>query len=50
MKYNRLGKSDLNVSQLTLGTMQFGAAIDEAQASKIMDVCFDPFSVNSITL
>ena len=36
MKYRNLGKSNLKVSALCLGTMMFGDQTDEAQASTIV--------------
>lgn len=37
MKYNRLGRSNLWVSKVCLGTMHFGPKCDEAEAFRIMD-------------
>jgi aryl-alcohol dehydrogenase-like predicted oxidoreductase len=37
MKYNRLGKSNLRVSALCLGTMMFGDQTDEAESQRIVD-------------
>ena len=37
MKYRRLGRSSLRVSELCLGTMMFGDQTDEAQASSIVE-------------
>jgi aryl-alcohol dehydrogenase-like predicted oxidoreductase len=37
MKYRRLGRSSLQVSELCLGTMMFGDQTDEAQAAAILD-------------
>ena len=37
MKYRRLGRSNLRVSQLCLGTMMFGDQTDGAQAAAIVD-------------
>ncbi len=37
MEYTRLGRSGLDVSRLTLGTMNFGNVTGEADAFKIMD-------------
>jgi aryl-alcohol dehydrogenase-like predicted oxidoreductase len=41
VKYKRLGKSGLNVSELCLGTMAFGRWIDEAASREIIDVALD---------
>jgi aryl-alcohol dehydrogenase-like predicted oxidoreductase len=41
MKYSFLGKSGLKVSQLCLGTMNFGPETDEKDAFKIMDAALD---------
>ena len=37
MEYRKLGKTGLEVSELALGTMQFGWTADEAAAFAIMD-------------
>jgi aryl-alcohol dehydrogenase-like predicted oxidoreductase len=37
MKYTKLGKSNLTVSKICLGTMQFGQRTSEGDAFKIMD-------------
>jgi aryl-alcohol dehydrogenase-like predicted oxidoreductase len=37
MKYNRLGKSNLRVSALCLGTMMFGDQTDVAESQRIVD-------------
>ncbi|MEK9720520.1 MAG: aldo/keto reductase [Quisquiliibacterium sp.] len=37
MKYRRLGKSNLRVSEICLGTMMFGDQTDEAQAASMLD-------------
>ena len=39
MKYRRLGRSNLMVSELCLGTMMFGDQADSAEASAILDSC-----------
>ncbi|MCF6278111.1 MAG: aldo/keto reductase [Anaerolineales bacterium] len=36
MEYRKLGRTDLKVSRLCLGTMQFGWTVDEAQAYKLL--------------
>lgn len=41
MKYRILGNSGLKVSELCLGTMQFGWSADEALAHKILSTAFD---------
>jgi aryl-alcohol dehydrogenase-like predicted oxidoreductase len=41
MKYSYLGKSGLKVSQLCLGTMNFGPETEEKEAFKIMDTALD---------
>ena len=37
MEYARLGRSNMRVSKLALGTMNFGVRTDEAEAFRIMD-------------
>ncbi len=37
MQLRKLGRSDLNVSELCLGTMQFGWTADEATSFAVMD-------------
>jgi aryl-alcohol dehydrogenase-like predicted oxidoreductase len=37
MQYRHLGRSDLLVSDIGLGTMNFGDATDEDEAFRIMD-------------
>ncbi|MCB0677854.1 MAG: aldo/keto reductase, partial [Saprospiraceae bacterium] len=37
MQYNRLGKTDLQVSQLCLGTMTFGEQNSEADGHRQLD-------------
>jgi len=37
MKYTKLGRSNLTVSRICLGTMHFGRIADEAESFKIMD-------------
>lgn len=41
MQYTYLGKSGLKVSQLCLGTMNFGPETEEKEAFKIMDAALD---------
>lgn len=41
MKYSYLGRSGLKVSQLCLGTMNFGVDTDEQEAYRIMDAALD---------
>lgn len=41
MKYTQLGKSNLEVSQVCLGTMHFGSRTTEEESFKIMDKAFD---------
>ncbi|WP_342561698.1 aldo/keto reductase [Paenibacillus sp. FSL R7-0345] len=41
MKYSYLGKSGLKVSQLCLGTMNFGPETEEKDAFRIMDAALD---------
>jgi aryl-alcohol dehydrogenase-like predicted oxidoreductase len=41
MKFRRLGKSNLRVSELCLGTMMFGDQTDAAESASIVDYAFD---------
>jgi aryl-alcohol dehydrogenase-like predicted oxidoreductase len=41
MTYTRLGKSNLAVSRICLGTMHFGTRADEAESRRIMDVALE---------
>ncbi|CDR97906.1 aldo-keto reductase, putative [Babesia bigemina] len=48
VRYRRLGKGDLVVSDICLGTMTFGNTVDEACAARLLDFAFDEFGVNFI--
>ena len=41
MKYRRLGKTGLTVSEICLGTMTFGSMADEATSRAIMEKAYD---------
>jgi aryl-alcohol dehydrogenase-like predicted oxidoreductase len=41
MKYRRMGRTGLKVSEICLGTMTFGHGADEDVAKKMVDLCFD---------
>jgi aryl-alcohol dehydrogenase-like predicted oxidoreductase len=41
MRYTNLGKSNLKVSRICLGTMHFGNRTSEEEAFKIMDRALD---------
>jgi len=41
MKYTHLGRSNMQVSRICLGTMHFGNATPEEEAFKIMDRCLE---------
>lgn len=48
MRYNKLGDSDLLVSEVCLGTMTWGKQNSEADAIKQMDLAFEEYGVNFI--
>jgi len=41
MKYNRLGRTGLRVSEICMGTMTFGGVTDETEAQRIFDRCLE---------
>ena len=41
MEYRRPGRSGLKVSEICLGTMTFGHGTDEAEARRMVDLCFE---------
>lgn len=41
MQRRRLGKSAIVVSDICMGTMTFGSQVDEAEAHRVLDACFD---------
>jgi 1-deoxyxylulose-5-phosphate synthase len=41
MEYRTLGKTDLRVSRLSLGTLPFGTQVDENEAVRLVDCCLD---------
>ena len=41
MKYNRLGRTGLLVSEVCMGTMTFGGVTDEPEAQRIFDRCLE---------
>lgn len=41
MEYRELGRTDLNVSELCLGSMQFGWTADEQLSIRVLDAAFD---------
>ncbi|MFO0212646.1 MAG: aldo/keto reductase, partial [Pseudanabaena sp.] len=41
MKYNKLGESDLQISEITLGTMTWGNQNTIAEAHEQLDYAFD---------
>ena len=48
MLYRRLGKSDLVVSEVTLGTMTWGEQCTEEQAHSQLDLACDEYGVNFV--
>lgn len=47
MKYTKLGRSNLTISRLTLGTMTFGPRTTEVEAHRILDQA-DEMGINLI--
>jgi aryl-alcohol dehydrogenase-like predicted oxidoreductase len=41
MEYRRIGRSGLRVSEICLGTMTFGASVDEAEAIDLVNLALD---------
>lgn len=41
MQRRRLGKSAIVVSDICMGTMTFGSQVEEAEAHRVLDACFD---------
>ena len=41
MRYNKLGKTNLDISLIGLGTMTFGEQTSKDEAFKIMDYAYD---------
>lgn len=41
MKYRRLGRSGLQVSEMSVGTMNFGGPTDETESFRIIDMAMD---------
>ena len=41
MEFRTLGKTDLKVSRLSIGTMTFGSQVSEADAIRMMDRCLE---------
>jgi aryl-alcohol dehydrogenase-like predicted oxidoreductase len=41
MEYRRIGRSGLKVSEICLGTMTFGASVEEAEAIRIVELALD---------
>ncbi|MCH8161997.1 MAG: aldo/keto reductase [Chloroflexi bacterium] len=41
MKYKRLGRTGLRVSEVCMGTMTFGGVTDESEAKRIFDRCLE---------
>jgi aryl-alcohol dehydrogenase (NADP+) len=41
MQYNKMGRTGLKISEITLGTMIFGQQVDEAESIKIIDLALE---------
>jgi aryl-alcohol dehydrogenase-like predicted oxidoreductase len=48
MLYRKLGKSDLVVSEVGLGTMTWGEQVSEEQAHAQLQLAFDEYGVNLV--
>eukprot|EP00802_Teleaulax_amphioxeia_P004676 Tamp_04680.p1 GENE.Tamp_04680~~Tamp_04680.p1 ORF type:complete len:402 (+),score=110.87 Tamp_04680:1772-2977(+) len=48
MRYNKLGDSDLLVSEVCLGTMTWGKQNSEEEAMRQLDMAFDKYGVNFV--
>jgi aryl-alcohol dehydrogenase-like predicted oxidoreductase len=48
MRYNKLGDSDLLVSEVCLGTMTWGKQNSETEAMRQLDMAFDKYGVNFV--
>eukprot|EP00975_Prorocentrum_lima_P014404 3060337-Prorocentrum_lima.AAC.1 len=46
MKYNKLGNSDLMVSEICLGTMTWGEQNTEAEGLEQLNVAFNDMGIN----
>ncbi|CAN0558453.1 unnamed protein product, partial [Laminaria digitata] len=48
LRYRQLGKSDLVVSKVCLGTMTWGEQNSDEEAFEQLDMAFDEFGVNFV--
>jgi aryl-alcohol dehydrogenase-like predicted oxidoreductase len=48
MRYNKMGDSDLLVSEVCLGTMTWGKQNSEVEAMRQLDMAFDKYGVNFV--
>ena len=50
MKYRPLGRTGVQVSEVSLGTMAFGRWIDERASAAVLDLALASESISSIRL
>eukprot|EP00371_Babesia_bovis_P000534 XP_001609181.1 aldo-keto reductase [Babesia bovis T2Bo] len=48
VSYRQLGCSDLNVSDICLGTMAFGGSVDEATSNDLLDYAINDMGINFV--
>ncbi|XP_951775.1 aldo-keto reductase family protein, putative [Theileria annulata] len=46
LRYKQLGKTDLKISEVGLGTMMFGSRVTESEAHELLDYAYDKFGIN----
>eukprot|EP00375_Theileria_parva_P002828 XP_765509.1 aldo-keto reductase [Theileria parva strain Muguga] len=46
LRYKQLGKTDLKISEVGLGTMMFGSRITESEGHELLDYAYNKFGIN----